>query len=285
MLIDSFRNLIGGVSWQNPVVSMALHTLDPLDWLIREIRDLEHLPRYSVRVRSNGVRRQFGGRRFAHFGQVIGRLLKEHAGLVSTSQVLEIGCGCGRTAIALAADLDDARYTGVDIEKVSLNACRENRYLAQKTFNFDHLDVQNDVYNPNGGASARYYNFPFSDAQFDIIFLTSVFTHMLSDDVANYIKEISRMLKKDGRCMLTTFLMDFGIEGKMVDFQHVHGRCRVYNSDFPEIAVGYYQDFFESEFGRYGLSLIEPPLLGPWRPDHDLSIGTEFPQDVLLFGR
>ena len=197
MLIDSFRNLIGGVSWQNPVVSMALHTLDPLDWLIREIRDLEHLPRYSVRVRSNGVRRQFGGRRFAHFGQVIGRLLKEHAGLVSTSQVLEIGCGCGRTAIALAADLDDARYTGVDIEKVSLNACRENRYLAQKTFNFDHLDVQNDVYNPNGGASARYYNFPFSDAQFDIIFLTSVFTHMLSDDVANYIKEISRMLKKD----------------------------------------------------------------------------------------
>ena len=64
------------------------------------------------------------------------------------------------------------------------------------------------MYNPDGRVKASEYRFPFKDESFDFIFLYSVFTHMLPEDVENYMKEIYRILKKGGKCSISYFLIN-----------------------------------------------------------------------------
>ncbi len=40
------------------------------------------------------------------------------------------------------------------------------------------------------------------------VLLTSVFTHMLPQDMDNYLSEVARVLKPDGRCLITYFLLN-----------------------------------------------------------------------------
>src|SRR3954452_23014549 len=41
-----------------------------------------------------------------------------------------------------------------------------------------------------------------------LVFLCSVFTHMMPNEAANYIGEIARVLKPGGRCVVTYFLLN-----------------------------------------------------------------------------
>ena len=63
-------------------------------------------------------------------------------------------------------------------------------------------------YNPTGHYLNSEYRLPFPDGDFGVVFLCSVFTHMLPDGVANYIREISRVLKRGGRCVSSFFLLN-----------------------------------------------------------------------------
>ncbi|MCI5157348.1 MAG: methyltransferase domain-containing protein, partial [Candidatus Electrothrix sp. AUS1_2] len=93
-----------------------------------------NLPSYSIRVRSNGVTKQFGGKKFHDFGILLAEHLIKYAFLSKKSNVLEIGCGCGRTAFALSEILEDGNFTGVDIEKKTLHSCRRNSLFIKKNF-------------------------------------------------------------------------------------------------------------------------------------------------------
>lgn len=278
------RLRLPGVSWKNPLVDLAVHALDPLDSLVRAARHARHLPPYSVRIRSNGLRRQFGGARFLRDGRAIREFLVELAGLTPVSRVLEIGCGCGRTAHALAGWLEPAHYVGVDIEPVALAACQRSPVLAAHGFRFELLDVANREYNPTGMVSAAAFRFPFEDASFDVVFLISVFTHMLPADVSRYAAEICRLLRPGGRVLLSGFLLDHGRAGKNLTFAHELGPCRHERADVPEIAVAYPSAFFLEAFRPHGAELLGRPRLGTWRagpPAPDIAFG----QDVLVFQR
>lgn len=265
------------MTWQYPLINVALRVADPIEYLVRLPKGLRHLPRFSVRARSNGIRRQFGGENFARYGQIIAGLLQMHAGMRRHSKVLEIGCGCGRTAIALSKVLDGG-YIGMDIERVSLEACIANPAL--RHFRFDLLDVQNDAYNRSGKRRAAEYVFPYADSSFDVIFLVSVFTHMKTDDVRNYVREILRVLKPTGICMLTALLMDRGQVTPSTSFPYGEQEHYFFNRELPEIAIGYYSSFFAEAFGA--LPYI---LWGHWRNDPAIKSITGFPQDVLLFSK
>lgn len=54
---------------------------------------------------------------------------------------------------------------------------------------------------------AKYFIFPYNNNEFDLVFLFSVFTHMLPQDVDNYISQISRVLKQGGICYATFFII------------------------------------------------------------------------------
>lgn len=278
------RLRLPGVSWKHPLVDLAAHALDPVDSLVRAVRGAQHLPPYSVRIRSNGLRRQFGGGRFLREGRTIRDLLIDLAGLMPASHVLEIGCGCGRTAHALAGWLEPGRYTGVDVEPVALAACQRSAALGARGFRFEHMDVANREYNPHGKTPGASYRFPYPDASFDLVFLISVFTHMLPDDVTRYVEEICRLLRPGGRVFLSVFLLDHGRAGKALSFPHLLGPARVERAALPEIAVAYPSAFFTDAFRRHGADPRCAPRIGTWRagpPAPHIAFG----QDVLVFER
>lgn len=282
MLKREIKKVFPNISWRSPIVSMFYKVLDPIDFIIRLLSGRSELPMYSIRVRSNGVTNQFGGGRFGRMGELITGLLKTHTELNSTSKVLEIGCGCGRTAFALSRVLENGNYTGMDVEKTSIESCLSRPIFVDKEFHFDLIDAHNDQYNPEGSYAAKDYVFPYEDNKFDVIFLVSVFTHMLTDDVRRYIQEISRVLRPGGIAMFTTFLMDKGALSNNLSFPHKRKEHYYYNQKMPEVAIGYQLDFYRNEFSSCGLEQVHDVLWGGWRHSDEVLSETGVGQDIVF---
>jgi SAM-dependent methyltransferase len=199
--------------------------------------------------------------------------------------ILEIGCGPGRMALPLTGYLSaDGRYAGVDIVARSVDWCRRNISPQYPNFTFEHADVFNQRYNPDGEVQARDYKFPFDDAAFDFIFLTSVFTHMYPDDIQHYLREIARMLRPIGRMFSTFFILNeeqrlLGEWGKNdIDFRFARGIYRIRNEAIPESAVAVEERALRDMFDVAGLVIQEPIHFGGWSGREDgLSL-----QDIVL---
>jgi len=285
MLKTLLKIIFPGVSWKNPVLNLIIKAISPIDYIVRSLHGISYLPPYSIRVRSNGVTKQFGGQNFYRYGNQLANHLQTYAFLNNESKVLEIGCGCGRTAFALSNILDKGNFIGMDIERVSLESCKNQPAFIKKGFRFDFFDVHNDEYNPDGKERANTYKFPYDDNAFDVIFLVSVFTHMLTDEVKNYIVEISRMLKPGGICMVTSFLMDKGRETSSFSFIYNEQDHYFYKKSMPEVAIGYYFDFFRINFESCGLKPIHEVLWGSWRNSPEVISSSGFSQDIIFLSK
>jgi SAM-dependent methyltransferase len=204
-------------------------------------------------------------------------LLRTHAKLTPDSKVLEIGCGCGTNAFGLAEVLKDGNYTGMDIERVSLASARANSRLKRKGFQFDFLDIRNGGYNPEGKFLASEYVFPYTDESFDIVFFASVFTHMLTDEVLNYTKQIARVLKPGGRSFLTAYLLDREMK---IQFPFTSQEHSYMNKEIPEVAVAYRSAFLISTFANIGMRFTAGPL---WGTVHGGKSETGMAQDIMVF--
>lgn len=184
--------------------------------------------------------------------------------------VLDIGCGTGRMAMPLAKYLSNGSYHGMDIVAKSINWCQKAYGSLRPNFKFQHADIYNKEYNPNGTQSASEYRFPFADASFDFAFMTSVVTHMLPQDIQQYLKETSRVLKPGGRCLITWFLLNE--ESKMliasqmsqIEFVHELDGCWVKNPAVPEMAVAYPEPVVRNWYQQFGLTIAEPVKYGAW---------------------
>jgi SAM-dependent methyltransferase len=273
------RRRIRGAAWQNPLVEGVLPVIDVADAVTRRARRLGHLPPYSLRIRSNGVDRQFGGREFMRVGAVIADDLERHAGLTATSDVLEIGCGVGRVALTLAERYPDLRFTGLDVDERVIDSCRSNAHLPRETFTFDVIDVATDLYNPGGGTAAERFTFPFPDCSFDVVYLISVFTHMFEPECANYAAEIRRMLRPGGKCALTVFVVD----GSQATDWRRSEECYLRFPQSPRKMVGYGLETVARWFGQQPIRSIS----GSWRgaPRTDFTDTHADFQDMLVFGR
>lgn len=143
---------------------------------------------------------------FEAVGQQQVRQLREHLKLKPTDVVLDIGSGIGRTAIPLAAFLNEAgRYEGFDVVEKGVRWCQSNISSRFPHFGFTYVPLHNDLYNTSAG-KASAFRFPYADGTFDKAFLFSVFTHMGVAEIGHYLKEIDRVLKPDGSCLATFFL-------------------------------------------------------------------------------
>lgn len=191
--------------------------------------------------------------------------------LKPNEHVLDVGCGIGRMAIPLTKYLDKSgRYEGFDIVKEGIDWCEEKITPKYPNFHFQLADIYNSRYNPAGVYSAGSYKFPYEDKSFDFVFLTSVFTHMLLIDVKNYMLEINRVLKNDGRCFITFFLLNEESE-KLIDsglskfpFKYELSDCRVQNKDILEGAVAYEENKIKEIFKESGFEIKEPIYYGFW---------------------
>ena len=156
---------------------------------------------------------RFGGAHFRTEAQFLASARAEadrlvtHCGLQRLSRVLDVGCGVGRLQIGISDRVGEiARYGGVDVYAGAIRWCQKYLAPAHPSCTFTHLDVQNPRYNPTGRPLGKHFQFPFSDQSFDIIYLYSVFSHILDADVRAYLKEFRRLLTPGGIVFLTAFV-------------------------------------------------------------------------------
>ncbi|MDB5492892.1 MAG: class SAM-dependent methyltransferase [Phenylobacterium sp.] len=128
-------------------------------------------------------------------------------GLRPDHHLLDVGCGIGRLAVALTGYLSPpGAYDGFDIMPVAIRWCRR---ITERhpNFRFRLVDLKSDRYRPSATGRASAFVFPYPDATFDFVVLTSVFTHMLPADMGNYLSQIARVLKPGGRCLISYYVM------------------------------------------------------------------------------
>jgi SAM-dependent methyltransferase len=138
------------------------------------------------------------------------RRLIERCGLTAASRVLDIGCGPGRLPLGLIAELGAVRrYEGVDVDRHAIAWCRRWITPEHDVFRFTHLDVRNERYNAGGEIRLdERFRFDFDDGGFDVIYLYSVFTHMVAAEIGIYLAELRRLLAPRGRVFLTAYIED-----------------------------------------------------------------------------
>lgn len=212
-----------------------------------------------------------GYQEFKDNGEEFMRYYVEIAGLKPDERMLDVASGIGRKTLPLVGYLNErGSYDGIDIVKSGVDWCRE-KYTAQyPNFRFQHIDVYNKHYNPEGSCQASHYGFPFPDEQFDFVVLNSVFTHMLAEEVENYLSEIARVLKPGGRSLITFFLLNAEslelIESgrSTVDLREKFGPARAVSRETPELAVGYDINFVTSLYEKNGLEVNQPIHFGSW---------------------
>ncbi len=264
-------------SWKK----LLLKSLSPIDFAARLLNNKTHLPPLDLRWDVGPLRN------FESSATEFRVYLKLFAGLHASSAVFDIGCGCGQIALELRDQLDgQGRYVGCDINGEAIAWCNAHIAAHDNRFRFFHMDVSNGMYNPHGKHRASEYKIE-TDGTFDIVLLKSVFTHMMTDDVANYISQIPRLLKPDGKCLATFFLLNdkqrsLKAEGKNSNAFHASdGTIAFANPDVPEAIVAFEEEKVVALAASHGLSVVAPIRFGTWSGDNT---GTSH-QDIVIFRR
>jgi SAM-dependent methyltransferase len=182
-------------------------------------------------------------------------------GLRPGDAVLEAGCGVGRMAYPLAYYLQPpGRYEGFDIVAPLIEAANNSLTRVKPHVRFRFVDLWNSLYNPAGKLKSSQFQFPYPDGSFDMVFLTSVFTHMLPPDVRRYLAEIHRVLRPSGRLFVTCFLLTPDAEELIragrssLPLIHERAECKIFNPDVPEEVIGFEPDRFFSWLQAAGFS-------------------------------
>ncbi|MBZ0096586.1 MAG: class I SAM-dependent methyltransferase [Sulfuricella sp.] len=209
-----------------------------------------------------------------------------HAQLKPNENILDVGCGIGQKALALAKYLNsNGSYDGIDIVPKGIKWCAEN-YKKFPNFRFQLADLYSAHYNPKGKQKASEYRFPYEDETFDLVFLSSVFTHMLPKDMENYFSEIARVLRKGGRSVTTYFLlnpeslrrMDMQMNTIKVPFIYESEACRIANNNKLETTVAHDEQAVRRLYEHNGMSVTEITY-GSWCGRKEL-VGSL--QDVII---
>lgn len=125
---------------------------------------------------------------------------------LSTSDVLDMGCGTKLVQALLDNDMPIQRYVGVDIYKEMIDFLSSE--VTDERFSFHHMNSHNQMYNPDGVALEATQGLPFPDYQFDIITLFSVFTHLAPHDYSEMLKLLRPYVKPEGKIFFSLFVYE-----------------------------------------------------------------------------
>jgi ubiquinone/menaquinone biosynthesis C-methylase UbiE len=184
--------------------------------------------------------------------QLEARRLVERCGLKKESRVLDIGCGPGRLAIGIAAEVGPiASYTGLDVYQPAVDFCLQNLKPQHGWQDFVHLDLANDRYNPSGRVIDAGVRLPVESGSVDVVNLYSVFSHMTYGDVVAYLAEMRRVLAAEGRVFMTAF-----IEENVPNFSiNPPGYREEWEGALH--CVRFEREFFADMLGEAGLKLVD----------------------------
>lgn len=219
---------------------------------------------------------------FARSGDAMVADVVSLCGLATHAKVLDVGCGCGRMARALARYLGPAgRYDGFDPTSDLVVWCRQNLEPHLPNFRFTVADIRSPDRNPGGSIAAPEFRFPFAERTFDLAILSSVFTHMLPDAIAHYVAELARVVTPGGCCFITVFLFDAAGEAAVAagttifDFRHPVGPCLTFNPDEPYDGLACRPQWLFGLLERHGF-VIETVRPGNWRRVRSYEVSQDY---------
>ena len=205
--------------------------------------------------------------------EFLGHFIRK-GGLQKTSRVLDIGCGIGRMAVPLTQylDFDKGSYCGIDPVAGGINWCQQKVSPAYSNFEFRHVDIAHNLYNPKGAIDGLELVLPYEGNQFDFIIMTSVVTHLPDEEVSAYLREVERLLAPGGRLFMTAFVVDKVAQENVsnkrdarLGFQRYdEGPCWFVPELPPLAAVGFDDGFLDRALTGAGLTTITKSF-GHWR--------------------
>lgn len=252
------------------------------------VRKLIHMPADLFRDRNSLVPPKgliyTGSGDFIKIGNSFFEYFKNNGAITPEDSVLDIGSGVGRIAIPFTKFLNKkGKYEGFDVVEKGVNWCIKNISSKYPNFSFKYISLKNDLYNTEAKKNAENFVFPYKSNQFDFIFLISVFTHMLPDDLDNYLNEIVRVLKPEKKCIATFFILD-NVSSKLMknsekNFKYNYGHYSLMNEKVKEANVAFEKEYLVNLIESKGL-VIEQFHKGNWsgREHTDVSFST---QDIL----
>lgn len=188
-----------------PIVNPALTIVNNIS---ADINDNNERRKYAPRIiPPRALRRSGGGiEGYISGGQGQMERLIRLAGLTPASHLLDVGCGDGRLASALVGFLKEGTYQSFEVQKRFVGFLSRHVTKKHPNFGFVHADLWHSYYNPAGKDKTTDYVFPYPDSSFDVVFLNSIFTHFIPNEVEHYLNEIHRVLKNEGVVLATYFI-------------------------------------------------------------------------------
>lgn len=192
-------------------------------------------------------------------------VLRQHIALSGDTHLLDFGCGQGRLALGLIQKVPESvRYVGIDTDQDAIHWCRRWIQRFHPGYIFKHVPAYNALYNPTSSGRSPL---PLDSGTMDIVFLNSVFSHMLKDDVEFYLAEIGRVLKSGGLLYTTAF-----IESGVPDVEENPEGYLDKESTLPLHRVRYEKDFFLNLVRKAGMDTIKFDYRGIQRTQQSVVI-------------
>lgn len=234
------------------VVKSGRHAVDPVAVTLyrRRTGDQQAIPPSAIRARA-GIpeiaKWLQGGVSTAE--QIDAVLEHVDARIADFDSVLDFGSGGGRVLrFVIGRGSKDARFTGSDVDAKAIAWAREHH--------------------PRANWNVNSYSPPltFPDAEFDLVYSVSIFSHLNEALQFDWLKEIARVTRPGGYALLS------------VHGEHAYGRCRtgdvVSNSSSCARRVASHGDLDTEGF------IYEPYEMGNWTkrdfPGIDATFGMTF---------
>lgn len=160
----------------------------------------------------------------------------------SFKNILDFGCGCGRTLLAFEKN-NYSNFYGTDIDKEGINWCKNNLRFAKF--------YKNEFLPP----------LKYSSDFFDLVYSISVFTHLNEQYQIEWLSELKRILKPGGYLLITVFtsesLEDSRLSKAVTNTLEKKGfafsNTRIYGGTFPQwYGNSYYtKEYAKNEFSKH----------------------------------
>jgi SAM-dependent methyltransferase len=241
---------VGKMSY-NPIVKVVGNAFSNIFSL--PFAELTDLPPNHLRIRIGVGNRVLANHvHFLQMGSGIWLYFLSRQYCTFGSDVVELGCGCGRIAYPLTGDWFEGSYVGVDIDQEMIEYCR--KHFSKKRFSFVLSGHESETYSPGARVTkkndAKYF---IGEAESkDFIYSISLYSHLLERELDEYLRESFRLLRQGGLMYLTFFCIEHVKLGNRWTFSHRRGNSYIEDERYPEAAVAYREGYIQDLVKKIG---------------------------------